>query len=119
MEVYVVGGAAEDRLTAASEIDVLIITPKAPPSLRNRVWLAIDIRDRAYTAYGLPFDYPVDIHIMRPGEFREARRRYYRRVVRLVLYRVKTVLMPTMGPSHRPNPVNHHNLKLDLIDGFI
>ena len=82
-EVYVVGGAAEGRLTAVSDIDVVVVTPKAPPSIRDRVRLAIDIRDKAYTAHGLPLDYPVDIHIMTPEEFREARRRYYKRIIRI------------------------------------
>lgn len=83
VEVYVVGGAAEGRLTALSDIDVVIVTPKAPLSWRDRLWLAVDIRDRAYTSYGLPLDYPVDIKVMTPEEFAKARERYYKRVIRL------------------------------------
>ncbi len=74
--VYVVGGAAEGRLTALSDIDFVLVTPNAPQSLRDRVRLAILVRDKAVERYGLPMDYPVDLHIYRPEEFREARKRY-------------------------------------------
>ncbi len=83
VDVYVVGGAAEGRLTALSDIDVVVVTPRAPRSWRDRVWLAIDIRDRAFTAYGLPLDYPVDIKVLTPEEFAEARGRYYKRVIKV------------------------------------
>ncbi len=74
--VYVVGGAAENRLTALSDIDVLIVSENAPRSLRDRLRLAVLIRDRAVTAYGLPVDYPIDLHIYRPEEFGDAGKHY-------------------------------------------
>jgi len=79
--VYVVGGAAEDRLTVLSDIDIAVVAPRVPASHRERRRLALTIRARAVDAYGLPWDYPVDIHVYTPEEFEEARRRYYKRIV--------------------------------------
>ncbi len=81
-QVYVVGGAAENRLTALSDIDFVLVTPNAPQSLRDRVRLAILVRDKAVTRYGLPMDYPVDLHIYRPEEFLKAKR-YYKAIIRV------------------------------------
>ena len=39
VEAYVVGGAAEGRLTAASDIDVVVVTSKTPRSARDKVRL--------------------------------------------------------------------------------
>jgi len=75
-QVYVVGGAAEGRLTALSDIDFVLVTLNAPQTLRDRVRLAIIVRDKAVTRYGLPMDYPVDIHIYGPEEFLRVRGRY-------------------------------------------
>ncbi len=78
--VYVVGGAAEDRLTVLSDIDIVVVSPRAPRG-PERHRLAIRIRMEAVERHGVPWDYPLDIHVMTPEEFEEARRRYYRRVV--------------------------------------
>lgn len=76
--VYVAGGAAEDRLTVVSDIDVIIVSPSMPRDGRGKLYLALDIRDLAVTRYGLPWDYPVDLHLYTPEEFVEARKHYTR-----------------------------------------
>jgi len=81
-QVYVVGGAAEGRLTALSDIDFVLVTPNAPQSARDRIRLAILVRDRAVTRYGLPMDYPVDLHVYDPEEFLRARR-HYRAIIKV------------------------------------
>lgn len=80
VEVYVAGGAAEGRLTVLSDIDVVIVSPRVPREGRERVRLTLEIRDAAVTRYGLPWDYPVDLHLYTPEEWVEARRRYGRLV---------------------------------------
>ncbi|MEM4581241.1 MAG: nucleotidyltransferase domain-containing protein [Candidatus Korarchaeum sp.] len=66
-EVYVIGGAAEDRLTVLSDIDLVIVVEEAlPDSDRRRIkadilWAAVE--------RGLPLDYPVEIHILSREEF--------------------------------------------------
>ena len=79
-KVYVAGGAAEGRLTVLSDIDFVIVSSRVPRDEKGRLELRLDIRDRAVSAYGLPWDYPVDIHLYTPEEFEEARRRYRRLV---------------------------------------
>lgn len=81
-QVYVVGGAAENRLTAVSDIDLVVVSRNAPESPRDRVWMAIQIRDKAVTNHRLPWDYPVDIHIYRPEEFYKVRK-HYRAVIKV------------------------------------
>ena len=60
-EVYVVGGAAEGRLTVLSDVDVLVC-------LRGR---GLDVRRvkkailfNAMDRHGLPWDYPIDLHVL-------------------------------------------------------
>ncbi len=77
--VYVAGGAAEGRLTALSDIDVVIVSPSVPLDPRLRLRLTVELRERA-VAYGIPWDYPFDIHVYRPEEFVEVRKRYGRLV---------------------------------------
>jgi len=82
IRVYVVGGAAEDRLTVLSDVDVVIVSPRVPRSPREKLRLALDVRERAVARYGLPWDYPVDIHLYTPEEFEEAKK-YYGRLVEI------------------------------------
>jgi len=65
-EVYVIGGAAEDRLTILSDIDVLIVVdePLTTQQLRK---IKADIIWNA-EKYGFPWDYPVEIHIITRNE---------------------------------------------------
>ena len=59
-EVYVVGGAAEGRLTILSDVDVLVCVKKEGEDLRE---LRKQILVKAMDKYGLPWDYPVEIHV--------------------------------------------------------
>jgi len=75
--VYVAGGAAEDRLTALSDIDVVVALPlELSPS--SRLDLKLRILDRAFEK-GLPLDYPIDLHVIGPAELER-----YKRLGRLV-----------------------------------
>ncbi len=75
-EVYVVGGAAEDRLTITSDVDILIISPKVPRRGRDKIYLSLKIREIAVDRYGLPWDYPIDLHLYSPEEFEKVKERY-------------------------------------------
>ena len=61
-DVYVIGGAAERRLTVLSDIDVLVCVDEScgvgPWELRRR------ILTRAMDEHGLPWDYPIELHIL-------------------------------------------------------
>jgi len=61
-ELYVIGGAAESRLTILSDVDVLLclkeeLRPEDLWALRRKVL------EVAMDRYGLPMDYPVELHI--------------------------------------------------------
>jgi len=61
-EVYLVGGAAEGRLTALSDIDVLIALPREPSfeeavEIRARVWEEAE-------RLGVPLYAPIDLHVV-------------------------------------------------------
>lgn len=64
-EVYVVGGAAEGRLTVLSDVDILICAQGDPWELRRRAFEA------AVDRYGLPWDYPLEIHVATPEQCRQ------------------------------------------------
>ena len=61
--VYVVGGVAEGRVTVLSDIDILVVVPRG--GLRRGLYTRI--MKRAMDAYGLPFDAPVELHIVEEG----------------------------------------------------
>ena len=73
-KVYVIGGVAEDRTTVLSDIDILIIVPHE----KIRKGLYPEILIRAMDLYGLPWDAPVELHIVNEKEaveyFKLARR---------------------------------------------
>ena len=71
-------GTAEDRLTVAN--DVLIISPKVPKDPHEKLKVILDIRERAVDKYGLPWDYPIDIHLCRPEEI-EGVKGFYSRMI--------------------------------------
>lgn len=54
--VYVIGGAAENRLTAVSDVDVLLVLPWEPGP-RERLRVKIRVMEEAFRR-GLPLDYP-------------------------------------------------------------
>jgi len=61
VRVYVIGGVAEGRTTVFSDIDILIVAEKIP---RDKKRLYVEILERAIDAYGLPWDAPVELHIV-------------------------------------------------------
>ncbi|ABL79084.1 nucleotidyltransferase domain-containing protein [Thermofilum pendens] len=73
--VYVIGGVAEDRVTALSDIDILVVVPGGA-----RKGLYADVLERAIDAYGLPWDAPVELHIVSENEAKEYLRRARRAV---------------------------------------
>ena len=81
-QVYLFGGAAENRLTVLSDIDIVVVSKNAPCDERKKLYLRLDIRDRAVTLYGLPWDYPVDIHLYSEEEFEKAKK-HYRRMIEI------------------------------------
>lgn len=62
-EVYVAGSAAEGRLTANSDIDVLVVVDKVPGKgierarILDRMWMLMESR-------GVPWWYPFEIHLI-------------------------------------------------------
>ena len=81
-EVYVVGGAAEGRLTVLSDVDVVVVPSEALESEGLKGFRRA-IYARAVDLYGLPWDYPVEIHMMAREEFEEAFAKRGKRVIRL------------------------------------
>ena len=61
MRVYVIGGVAEGRTTVLSDIDVLIVAKETPGDKKR---LYVEILERAIDSYGLPWDAPVELHIV-------------------------------------------------------
>ncbi|WP_243671158.1 nucleotidyltransferase domain-containing protein [Vulcanisaeta sp. JCM 16161] len=64
--VFVIGGVAEGRTTVLSDIDILIIIPRGTHVNRSRLYR--DILVRAMDIYGLPWDAPVELHIVYEDE---------------------------------------------------
>ena len=71
VEVYVVGGAAEGRLTVLSDVDIIIVPNKSLDALSLNE-LRRKVYARAVDLYNLPWDYPVEIHVLTREEFEEA-----------------------------------------------
>lgn len=69
-KAYVIGGAAENRLTVLSDIDILVCLEKhmRPEELYE---LRKKILTRAIDHHSLPWDYPVELHIHNMTECRE------------------------------------------------
>jgi len=70
--VYVIGGAAENRLTATSDVDVLVVLPWEPGP-RERLQAKLRIMEEAFRS-GLPLDYPIDLHIAGPASLEKYKR---------------------------------------------
>jgi len=66
-EVYVVGGAAEDRLTILSDIDVVVVLEEEP-SFEKASELRAKILEEA-EKLGLPLYAPVELHIVSKKDF--------------------------------------------------
>ncbi|RLG83243.1 MAG: DNA polymerase III subunit beta [Thermoprotei archaeon] len=68
-EIYVFGGAAEDRLTVLSDIDIAVVledTPKDRAGMLAKIWEILE-------AKGIPQYYPLEIHILSKREFERLR----------------------------------------------
>ena len=61
VKVYVIGGVAEGRTTVLSDIDILIVVKEIPGDKKR---LYVEILERAIDSYGLPWDAPVELHIV-------------------------------------------------------
>ena len=68
VRVYVVGGVAEGRTTVLSDIDILIVAKEIS---RDKKRLYVEILERAIDAYKLPWDAPVELHIVDEDGARE------------------------------------------------
>jgi len=79
-KVYVIGGAAENRLTALSDVDVLVVLPW-DPSPSERLEAKKRIMLGAFDE-GLPLDYPIDLHVTGPEGLKQCLR-YVRRMVEI------------------------------------
>ncbi|KSW12635.1 hypothetical protein CF15_01045 [Pyrodictium occultum] len=71
--LYLAGGAAEGRLTVASDIDVLVVLPRRP-SYTEAVELRARILEEA-ERQGLPLYAPVELHIIGSEDLEGYRRR--------------------------------------------
>ena len=80
-ETYVFGGAAENRLTVLSDIDVLVIIDKYLTD-REKRRVKKSILDEA-SRRGLPWDYPVEIHVVS----REESKKYFKYSGKLIKIR--------------------------------
>ncbi|ARM76845.1 nucleotidyltransferase domain-containing protein [Acidianus manzaensis] len=63
VKVLVFGGVAENRITVLSDIDILVIFPGTLSS-KERLELKVKIMENVMDKYGLPFDAPVEIHVV-------------------------------------------------------
>ncbi len=78
LHVYVVGGAAEDRLTVLSDIDIVIIVPEQKLANLDNI---IAIKKKAHEQ-GLDDEIPIDIKITTEEEFRKLiEKGIYRRTI--------------------------------------
>jgi len=64
VEVYVFGGFAKGEVTAASDLDILIISGRLPRDVKGRVRVKEEIEVKAK----LPLIHSVDIHLATPLE---------------------------------------------------
>lgn len=79
-EVYVIGSVAEDRFTATSDLDILVVLPYDPDP-RQRLRIKIEIMKKAFDE-GLSLYYPVDLHIAGPHRLQEYKK-YAKKMIRL------------------------------------
>ena len=80
VEVYVFGGAAEDRLTVLSDIDFLVVVDRSMKPAEKRRLRADIIWDAVKD--GFPWDYPIDIHIVSRKDLGDYQR-YIKRSVKV------------------------------------
>ncbi len=68
-ETYIIGGAAENRLTIKSDIDILLVLPQKP-TFTQAVELRTKILEEA-EKIGLPPYAPIDLHIIGKEELKK------------------------------------------------
>ncbi len=68
-EVYVIGGAAENRLTTMSDIDILVVLSEKP-LFNEAVELRMKIMGKA-EELGLPLYAPIELHIVGKEDLRK------------------------------------------------
>ena len=69
VEIYLFGGAAEDRLTIMSDIDLAVVLedpPRDRSGLLARIWELLEEE-------GIPPYYPLEVHILSKREFEKLR----------------------------------------------
>ena len=69
VEVYVIGGVAEERTTVLSDIDILIVAKHIDAEEKKTLY--VDILEKAIDEYELPWDAPVELHIVDERESEE------------------------------------------------
>jgi len=67
-EVYVFGSAIKGRLTAASDIDVLVITENLPKKILERA----RVKEKIERLAGLPPYHPIQLHLLTKDEARHS-----------------------------------------------
>ncbi len=66
-EVYIIGGAAEGRITAVSDIDVVVILEEPPKNAMERATLLARVREEMERR-GITDSYLYEIHILSRSE---------------------------------------------------
>lgn len=66
-EIYIIGGAAENRLTALSDIDILIVTDKPPANPKEKAEITSKIREKLEEK-GINHTYLYQFHIKNPQQ---------------------------------------------------
>ena len=74
-KVYVVGGAAENRLTILSDVDVMVCLDEEKTWRELRA-IKHAILGKAFDEHGLPIDYPIDLHVYGPQDCSRILSRY-------------------------------------------
>ncbi len=72
-EVYVFGSVVEGGLTAASDVDVAIVVERVPESALERAKIVSRIFE-ALEGEGMPWWYPLEMHLMTRGELEMLKR---------------------------------------------
>ncbi|WP_460024170.1 nucleotidyltransferase domain-containing protein [Infirmifilum sp. SLHALR2] len=77
-KVFVIGSVAEGTPTIYSDVDILVVLDRVDMETKKR--LLVDILERAIDLYQLPWDAPVELHIVS----REEAERYFRNARRVI-----------------------------------
>ena len=92
VKVYAVGGVAEERTTIYSDIDLLIILRGG--GLKEKKKLYRKILERAIDVYGLPWDAPVELHIVDEREAEEYLK-LSKKIVKIIPERLQNHYQPS------------------------